>query len=126
MRCAIVVSGCSAGEATRSPCDERKRTSEEMHRATARIPRGDGGARGGGGGGGEGARGWRRAASYTFPESRDSPSRCWRTRALWLRLLPRRVPRAILNAQPMGFYPVSTLIHDAKAHGVEVRPRIFR
>jgi error-prone DNA polymerase len=27
-----------------------------------------------------------------------------------------------LNAQPMGFYPVSTLIHDAKRHGVEVRP----
>jgi error-prone DNA polymerase len=28
----------------------------------------------------------------------------------------------LLNAQPMGFYPVSTLIHDAKRHGVEVRP----
>jgi len=28
----------------------------------------------------------------------------------------------LLNAQPMGFYPISTLIHDAKRHGVEVRP----
>ncbi len=28
----------------------------------------------------------------------------------------------LLNAQPMGFYPVSTLVHDAKRHGVEVRP----
>ena len=28
----------------------------------------------------------------------------------------------LLNAQPMGFYPVSTLVHDAKRHGVDVRP----
>jgi error-prone DNA polymerase len=28
----------------------------------------------------------------------------------------------LLNAQPMGFYPISTLVHDAKRHGVEVRP----
>lgn len=28
----------------------------------------------------------------------------------------------LLNAQPMGFYPVSTLIHDARRHGVEVLP----
>jgi error-prone DNA polymerase len=27
----------------------------------------------------------------------------------------------LLNAQPMGFYPISTLVHDAKRHGVEVR-----
>jgi error-prone DNA polymerase len=28
----------------------------------------------------------------------------------------------LLNAQPMGFYPTSTLIHDARRQGVEVRP----
>ncbi len=28
----------------------------------------------------------------------------------------------LLNAQPMGFYPISTLIHDAKRHGVTVLP----
>src|SRR4029453_11227053 len=28
----------------------------------------------------------------------------------------------LLNAQPMGFYPVSTLVHDARRHGVLVRP----
>ncbi len=28
----------------------------------------------------------------------------------------------LLNAQPMGFYPVSTLVHDARRHGVDVRP----
>ena len=32
----------------------------------------------------------------------------------------------MLNAQPMGFYPVSTLVHDAKRHGVEVRPPASR
>jgi error-prone DNA polymerase len=32
----------------------------------------------------------------------------------------------LLNAQPMGFYPISTLIHDAKRHGVEVRPPCLR
>ena len=32
----------------------------------------------------------------------------------------------LLNAQPMGFYPVSTLVHDAKRHGVEVRPPCLR
>ncbi len=29
---------------------------------------------------------------------------------------------AMLNAQPMGFYSPSTLVHDARRHGVEVRP----
>lgn len=28
----------------------------------------------------------------------------------------------ILNAQPMGFYPISTLIHDAKRHGAKTLP----
>jgi len=32
----------------------------------------------------------------------------------------------LLNAQPMGFYPVSTLVHDAKRHGVDVRPPCLR
>jgi error-prone DNA polymerase len=29
---------------------------------------------------------------------------------------------ALLNAQPMGFYSVSTIVEDAKRHGLEVRP----
>src|ERR1041385_3515617 len=32
----------------------------------------------------------------------------------------------LLNAQPMGFYPVSTLVHDAKRHGVTVLPPCLR
>jgi hypothetical protein len=68
--------------------------------------------------------GWLEAcASYTFPEATPSPSRCWRTPARGCGCTtPPSTWCAILNAQPMGFYPVSTLIHDAKAHGVEVRP----
>ncbi len=33
---------------------------------------------------------------------------------------------AILNAQPMGFYSVGTLIEDARRHGVEVSPVMLR
>src|SRR5262249_9819990 len=29
---------------------------------------------------------------------------------------------ALLNAQPMGFYPPASLVRDAQRHGVEVRP----
>jgi error-prone DNA polymerase len=29
---------------------------------------------------------------------------------------------ALLNAQPMGFYSPQSLVHDAKRHGIEVRP----
>ena len=32
----------------------------------------------------------------------------------------------LLNAQPMGFYPISTLIHDARRHGVNVLPPCLR
>jgi error-prone DNA polymerase len=32
----------------------------------------------------------------------------------------------LLNAQPMGFYPISTLIHDARRHGVVVLPPCLR
>src|SRR6185503_2676889 len=29
---------------------------------------------------------------------------------------------ALLNAQPMGFYSVATIVEDAKRHGVPIRP----
>ena len=40
--------------------------------------------------------------------------------------LPGGVLLGMLNAWPMGFYPPSTLIHDARRHGVEVRPPCLR
>jgi error-prone DNA polymerase len=36
--------------------------------------------------------------------------------------LPRRLCAALLNSQPMGFYAPAQLVHDARTHGVEVRP----
>ena len=33
-----------------------------------------------------------------------------------------RVLRALLNAQPMGFYAPAQIVRDARDHGVEVRP----
>ena len=124
MRCAIVVSGCSAGEADAlRRAMSRKRTSEEMLRATARIRAGMA-ERGVEGEAAEKVLGWLEAcASYTFPESHAISFALLAYASAWLRLYyPAEYLCAILNAQPMGFYPVSTLIHDAKAHGVEVRP----
>jgi len=124
MRCAIVVSGCSPGEADRlRRAMSRKRSSDEMLRATAAI-RGGMEARGVSPECAERVLGWLEAcASYTFPESHAMSFALLAYASAWLRrYYPAEYLCAILNAQPMGFYPVSTLVHDAKEHGVEVRP----
>jgi error-prone DNA polymerase len=124
MRCAIVVSGCSAGEADRlRRAMSRKRTREEMFSATAGIRAGMK-ARGVDEHAADKVLGWLEAcASYTFPESHAISFALLAYASAWLRLYyPAEYLCAILNAQPMGFYPVSTLIHDARQHGVEVLP----
>jgi error-prone DNA polymerase len=124
MRCAIVVSGCSAGQADRlRRAMSRKRSREEMHAATQSIREGMA-ARGVDEAAAEKVLGWLEAcASYTFPESHAISFALLAYASAWLRLYyPAEYLCAILNAQPMGFYPVSTLIHDARLHGVEVRP----
>jgi error-prone DNA polymerase len=124
MRCAIVVSGCTPGEADAlRRAMSRKRTSDEMHKATAAIREGME-KRGVSTEAAEKVLGWLEAcASYTFPESHAISFALLAYASAWLRrYYPAEYLCAILNAQPMGFYPVSTLIHDAKAHGVEVRP----
>ncbi|HET7464341.1 MAG TPA: error-prone DNA polymerase [Longimicrobium sp.] len=124
MRCAIVVSGCSPGEADAlRRAMSRKRTSQEMHRATERIRLGMA-ERGVSSEAAEKVLGWLEAcASYTFPESHAISFALLAYASAWLRLYyPAEYLCSILNAQPMGFYPVSTLIHDAKAHGVSVLP----
>src|SRR4029453_9463650 len=41
----------------------------------------------------------------------------------WLRChYPAEFLAALLNAQPMGFYPPATLVRDAQRRGVEVLP----
>src|SRR5262249_56541711 len=41
----------------------------------------------------------------------------------WLRhYYPAEFLCALLNEQPMGFYPPATLVRDAQRHGVEILP----
>lgn len=62
-------------------------------------------------------------ADYGFPESHAASFALLVYASAWLRHHhPPEFYAAILNAQPMGFYAPSSLVEDAKRHGVEVRP----
>src|SRR5581483_7158779 len=62
-------------------------------------------------------------ANYGFPESHAWSFALIAYVTAYLKAhSPTEFFIGLLNAQPMGFYPVSTLIHDAKRFGVEVRP----
>jgi error-prone DNA polymerase len=62
-------------------------------------------------------------ANYGFPESHAWSFALIAYATAYLKAHhPTEFFLGLLNAQPMGFYPVSTLVHDAKRHGVEVRP----
>jgi error-prone DNA polymerase len=60
---------------------------------------------------------------YGFPESHAASFALIAYITSWLRChhLPA-FTAALLNAQPMGFYAPSTIVEDAKRHGVEMRP----
>lgn len=62
-------------------------------------------------------------ADYGFPESHAASFALIVYATAYLRLYyaPEYLC-AMLNAQPMGFYAPSTLIEDARRHGVDVRP----
>ncbi|CAN5845784.1 error-prone DNA polymerase [soil metagenome] len=124
MRCAIVVSGCSPGEADAlRRAMSRKRSRDDMNRATETIREGMR-RRGVDPQSAERVLGWLEAcASYTFPESHAISFALLAYASAWLRYhYPAEYLVSILNAQPMGFYPVATLVHDAKDHGVKVLP----
>jgi error-prone DNA polymerase len=62
-------------------------------------------------------------AVYGFPESHAISFALIAYASCWMKV--HRTPEfycALLNNQPMGFYSSATLIRDAKAHGVTVRP----
>jgi error-prone DNA polymerase len=62
-------------------------------------------------------------ADYGFPESHAASFALIVYASAYLRhYYAPEFLAAILNAQPMGFYSVGTLIEDAKRHRVEVRP----
>ncbi len=61
-------------------------------------------------------------ADYGFPESHSASFALIVYASAYLRhYYAPEFTAAILNAQPMGFYSVGTLIEDAKRHGVSVR-----
>jgi error-prone DNA polymerase len=60
---------------------------------------------------------------YGFPESHAASFALISYAGAWIkRHHPAVFTCALLNAQPMGFYSVATIVEDAKRHGVEMRP----
>jgi error-prone DNA polymerase len=61
-------------------------------------------------------------ANYGFPESHAASFALLVYASAYLkRHYTPEFYAALLNAQPMGFYPIGTLVGDARRHGVEVR-----
>ena len=62
-------------------------------------------------------------ANYGFPESHAWSFALIAYATAWLKTnYPTEFYLGLLNSQPMGFYSVSTLLHDARRHGVPLRP----
>ncbi len=62
-------------------------------------------------------------AGFGFPKSHAAAFALLAYQSAWLRrAYPAEFLCALLNAQPMGFYPPSSLVRDAQRRGVEVRP----
>jgi error-prone DNA polymerase len=62
-------------------------------------------------------------ASFGFPKSHAAAFALLAYQSAWLRhYYPGEFLCALLNAQPMGFYPPSSLVRDAQRRGVEVLP----
>jgi error-prone DNA polymerase len=61
-------------------------------------------------------------AAFGFPKSHAAAFGLLAYQSAWLRhYYPAEFLCALLNAQPMGFYPPASLVRDAQRHGVEVR-----
>ncbi len=61
-------------------------------------------------------------AAFGFPKSHAAAFGLLAYQSAWLRHHhPREFLCALLNAQPMGFYPPASLVRDAQRRGVEVR-----
>jgi error-prone DNA polymerase len=62
-------------------------------------------------------------SGFGFPKSHAAAFGLLAYQSAWLRHhYPAEFLCALLNAQPMGFYPPSSLVRDAQLRGVEVRP----
>jgi error-prone DNA polymerase len=61
-------------------------------------------------------------SGFGFPKAHAAAFGLLAYQSQWLRhYYPAEFLCALLNAQPMGFYPPATLVRDAQRHGVEVR-----
>jgi error-prone DNA polymerase len=62
-------------------------------------------------------------SGFGFPKSHAAAFGLLAYQSMWLRHhYPAEFLCALLNAQPMGFYPPASLVRDAQRRGVEVRP----
>ncbi len=62
-------------------------------------------------------------ALYGFPESHAISFALIAYASCWLKVhRTAEFYTGLINNQPMGFYPVNTLIQDARRHGIRVRP----
>ncbi|WP_075291834.1 error-prone DNA polymerase [Pararhizobium arenae] len=60
---------------------------------------------------------------YGFPESHAQSFALLVYASCWVKAYyPDVFCAALLNSQPMGFYPPAQLVRDAREHGVEIRP----
>jgi len=61
--------------------------------------------------------------SYGFPESHSASFALLAYDSAWLKCHePAAFVCALLNSQPMGFYPPSMLVREAQRNGVQIRP----
>jgi error-prone DNA polymerase len=62
-------------------------------------------------------------SGFGFPKAHAAAFGLLAYQSMWLRRhYAAELLCALLNAQPMGFYPPATLVRDAQRRGVEVRP----
>jgi len=62
-------------------------------------------------------------SGFGFPKSHAAAFALLAYQSTWLRhYYPAEFLCALLNAQPMGFYPPASLVRDGQRRGVEVRP----
>ena len=62
-------------------------------------------------------------SGFGFPKAHAAAFGLLAYQSTWLRhYYPAEFLCALLNAQPMGFYPPATLVRDAQRHGVDVLP----
>src|ERR687889_2134123 len=62
-------------------------------------------------------------SAFGFPKSHAAAFGLLAYQSAWLhRHYPAEFLCALLNAQPMGFYPPASLVRDAQRRGVEVLP----